>query len=223
MPGVVEAVPNLSEGRRTDVVDRLASAADGAVGARLLHRTSDADHGRSVLTVAGDGRSVAASMGSLVAAAVEAIDMREHSGVHPRIGAVDVVPFVPLEGASMADCVALAREVAGAIAERHDLPVYLYAEAATSPARRILADVRRPGFEGLAAWMATPEGVPDLGPRHPHPTAGATVVGARPVLIAWNIQLATRRRRGRASHRRAHPGARRRPAASPGARPLPRR
>jgi glutamate formiminotransferase len=186
----VEAVPNLSEGRRADVIERLAAAAD-APAAYLLHRTSDADHGRTVLTVAGEPDGVARSMGSVVAAAVESIDMRRHAGVHPRIGAVDVVPFVPLERMSMVDAVDLARAVAATIAERHDLPVYLYAEAATSPARRILADVRRPGFAGLSGWMATPEGRPDFGPARPHPTAGATVVGARPVLIAWNVQLKT--------------------------------
>jgi glutamate formiminotransferase / 5-formyltetrahydrofolate cyclo-ligase len=189
--GVIEAVPNLSEGRRVDVVDRLASAADGVAGARLLHRTSDADHGRSVLTVAGDGANVRASMEAVVAAAIASIDMREHGGVHPRIGAVDVVPFVPLEGASMADCIELARAFGATIADRHGLPVFLYAEAASTPARRVLADVRRPGFEGLESSIATPAGTPDFGPSRPHPTAGATVVGARPVLIAWNVQLGT--------------------------------
>jgi glutamate formiminotransferase / 5-formyltetrahydrofolate cyclo-ligase len=189
--GVVEAVPNLSEGRRLDVVDRLAAAADRTTGAGLLHRTSDPDHGRTVLTVAGNGEAVRSSMEEVVATAIASIDMREHIGVHPRIGAVDVVPFVPLEGASLAECAELARAFGGAIAARHELPVYLYAEAAATPARRILADVRRSGFEGLAAWMSTPEGKPDLGPPRPHPTAGATVVGARPVLIAWNIQLET--------------------------------
>jgi glutamate formiminotransferase len=186
----VEAVPNLSEGGRVDVIERLAGAAD-VPGAYLLHRTSDADHGRTVLTVAGEPGGVARSMESVVAAAVESIDLRHHTGVHPRIGAVDVVPFIPLERMSMASTVDLARTVAATIAERHDLPVYLYAEAATSPARRILADVRRPGFEGLTDWMATPEGRPDFGPARPHPTAGATAVGARPVLIAWNVQLET--------------------------------
>jgi glutamate formiminotransferase len=130
-------------------------------------------------------------MEAVVATAIESIDLRRHRGVHPRIGAVDVVPFVPLSGVSMPAAVDLARAFATTIAERHDLPVYLYAEAATDPSRRILAEIRRPGSRDLAAWMATPEGRPDFGPRRPHPTAGATVVGARPVLIAWNIQLAS--------------------------------
>jgi glutamate formiminotransferase len=188
---IVEAVPNLSEGRRIDVIDRLAIAADGVPGARLLHRTSDVDHARTVLTVAGDPPGVTGSMEALVAVALETIDLRAHRGVHPRIGAVDVVPFVPLDGSSMAGVVEQARAFAATIAERHDLPVYLYAEAASSPTRRILADIRRTGFDGLAAWMAGPSGRPDFGPSRPHPTAGATVVGARPVLIAWNIQLET--------------------------------
>jgi glutamate formiminotransferase len=189
--GIVEAVPNLSEGQRTEVMERLAAAADGAAGAWLLHRTSDIDHGRTVLTVAGDRPGVRSSMEAVVAAAIEWIDLRRHQGAHPRIGAVDVVPFVPLEGSSMATTVELARAFAATVAERHDLPVYLYAEAATNAARRVLADIRRPGSQDLATWMATPEGRPDYGPRRPHPSAGATVVGARPVLIAWNIQLET--------------------------------
>jgi glutamate formiminotransferase len=185
----VEAVPNLSEGARMDVVDHLASAADSAPSAWLLHRTTDIDHARTVLTVAGDPSGVQRSMEAVVAAAIESIDLRGHVGVHPRIGAVDVLPFVPLDGFTMPAAVELARAVAAAIAERHDLPVFLYAQAATTPERRVLAWIRRPGFEGLADWMATPEGRPDYGPSRPHPTAGATVVGARPVLIAWNIQL----------------------------------
>ena len=191
MSGIVEAVPNLSEGARAEVIGRIASAADGAPGAWLLHRTSDVDHGRTVFTVAGDRAGVRSSMEAVVAAALGSIDLRGHRGVHPRIGAVDVVPFVPLEGVSMPAAVELASTFAATIAERHHLPVYLYAEAATSPARRVLADVRRPASTDLRAWMARPEGRPDFGPTRPHPTAGATVVGARPILIAWNIQLAT--------------------------------
>jgi glutamate formiminotransferase len=123
--------------------------------------------------------------------AIERIDMRTHRGNHPRIGAVDVVPFVPLGDTTMAQCVEGARGYAARIAERFDLPVFLYAEAAVRPDRRLLADIRRPGFEGLTTAMAQAAFVPDFGPSRPHPTAGATVVGARPFLIAWNIQLST--------------------------------
>jgi glutamate formiminotransferase len=191
VPAIIEAVPNVSEGCRLDVVDRLAHAVDRADGAHLLDRTSDADHGRSVLTVAGRHRGVVTSMEGLVEVALEAIDMRLHRGVHPRIGAVDVVPFVPLAGSSSHECVELARSFAATVGERHHLPVYLYADAAVRPERRSLAHLRRAGFEGLAEWMGTPDGVPDAGPHRPHPTAGAMAVGARPVLIAWNIQLET--------------------------------
>ena len=170
----------------------MAAAADGAAGAWLLHRTSDVDHGRTVLTVAGDRAGVLSSMEAVVAAAMESIDLRRHRGVHPRIGAVDVVPFVPLEGVSMADRVELARAFAATIAERHDLPVYLYAEAATTPARRVLADIRRPGFGGPRGVDGDARGTtPTSGRCTRIRSAGATVVGARPVLIAWNIQLET--------------------------------
>ena len=115
--------------------------------------------------------------------------MRAQHGRHPRVGALDVVPFVPLGDTPMATCVDLARTFGAWLAERYELPVFLYARAAARPDRRVLADIRRPGFEGLAASLATDAGAPDFGPRRPHPTAGATVVGARPFLIAWNIQL----------------------------------
>mgnify|MGYP001821732462 FL=1 len=123
--------------------------------------------------------------------ALERIDMRAHDGRHPRLGAVDVIPFVPLGDTTMKQCVAGARAFAERLADRFDLPVYLYREAARRPERHVLADVRRPGFEGLAEWMAQPGGEPDYGPARPHPSAGATVVGARPFLIAWNIQLSS--------------------------------
>src|SRR5262249_11683747 len=130
---------------------------------------------------------------ALVERAVGAIDLRAHRGEHPRLGAVDVVPFVPIEGASMTDCVALAKRVGGEIAQRVDVPLFLYEEAASNPARRNLEDIRRGEFEGLAAKMQTPGWAPDFGPAAPHPTAGATVVGARMALIAYNINLATDR------------------------------
>ena len=191
MSRLVECVPNVSEGRRRDVIDTLAAAVTASPGVALLDRTSDPDHNRSVLTFAGEPEAVTTAIEAVVAAAIEHIDLRSHTGQHPRMGAVDVVPFVPLGDTTMAECVALACAFGARIAERFELPVYLYAEAATRPERRLLSDIRRPQFEGLAEAMAAPGGEPDFGPRRPHPSAGATVVGARPFLIAWNIELAS--------------------------------
>lgn len=191
MESLVECVPNLSEGTRLETLDAVTAAITSHGGVWLLDRTADADHQRSVFTMAGyPGRAMTA-MERVVEIAVERIDMRTHRGNHPRIGAVDVVPFVPLGDTTMARCVEGARSFAARIADRFDLPVYLYAEAALRQDRRVLADIRRPGFEGLPEAMAQATLAPDFGPSRPHPTAGATVVGARPFLIAWNIQLST--------------------------------
>ena len=190
---IIECVPNVSEGRRQDVVERLIQAVRSAGGVRVLDSSSDASHNRSVLTLAGDAAGLKTAVIALVGAAVEHIDLRQHRGEHPRLGAVDVVPFVPIESATIAECVALARETAADVASRFNVPVFLYEEAATTPARRNLEDIRRGEFEGLAAKMATPDWVPDFGPARPHPTAGAIVVGARMPLIAYNINLATDR------------------------------
>ena len=164
MTRLIECVPNFSEGRRTAVVDALAGALAGVPGVHLLDRTSDPDHNRSVLTFAGEEAAVALAMEAATAVALELIDMREHSGQHPRIGAVDVVPFVPIGDTSMQECVELARRFGARIAERFDLPVYLYAQAATRPEREVLADIRRPQFEGLRELISQPEHAPDFGP-----------------------------------------------------------
>ncbi|MGH2377420.1 MAG: glutamate formimidoyltransferase [Candidatus Limnocylindria bacterium] len=190
MAGLVECVPNVSEGRRSDVIDRLAAVVGSVPGVRLLDRTSDADHNRSVLTFAGPAEPVEAAAHALVDAALGEIDLREHKGEHPRLGAVDVVPFVPLAGTTMEECVTIARRFGHAAAERHQLPVYFYARAASRPERARLPDIRRPQFEGLQDLMATTH-VPDAGPSRVHPTAGALVTGARPPLIAFNIELDT--------------------------------
>ena len=190
---LIECVPNVSEGRRIEVVDAMASAIGTVAGARLLDRSSDRSHNRSVFTLAGDAAGVEAAVLALVERAVADIDLRTHRGEHPRLGAVDVVPFVPIEGVTMAECVALAKKVGAEIARRFDVPVFLYEDAATDPARKNLEDIRRGEFEGLAAKMRAPEWAPDFGPAAPHPTAGATVVGARMPLIAYNINLATDR------------------------------
>jgi len=190
---LIECVPNVSEGRRPDVVNAIAEAVAHVVGVRLLDRSSDEAHNRSVLTFAGAAPAVQQAVMALFAAALDLIDLRQHSGAHPRLGAVDVVPFIPLQSATMAQCVALAKETASMAASRFQLPVYLYEEAAATPERRNLADIRRGGFEGLAAKMASPLWAPDYGPSRPHPSAGATVIGARAALIAFNVNLATDR------------------------------
>jgi glutamate formiminotransferase len=189
---IVECIPNISEGRRQDVIDACGGAITTA-GARLLDVKPDASHNRTVFTFAGEPAAVHAAVLALFDTAIAAIDLRQHSGEHPRMGAVDVVPFVPIEGVTMTDCVAMAREAGAAVATRHALPIYLYEEAASQPSRRNLEDVRRGEFEGLAAKMATPGWQPDFGPSQPHPSAGASVFGARMPLIAYNINLATSR------------------------------
>ena len=190
---IIESIPNVSEGRRPEVIARFADAIRHTPGVTLLDSSSDASHNRSVFTLIGDAPALKAAILALFEAAVPAIDMRTHQGEHPRVGAVDVVPFVPIEGATMADCVALAKDVAATIAERFALPIYLYEDAASSPSRRNLEDIRRGEFEGLATKMQSPEWKPDFGPAQPHESAGASVIGARMPLIAYNINLNTDR------------------------------
>jgi glutamate formiminotransferase / 5-formyltetrahydrofolate cyclo-ligase len=188
---LVESVPNLSEGRRLDVVDRIAAVVAGTPGVHLLDRTSDADHNRSVLTMAGEPVAVTDALEAMVGVALGEIDMGRHTGEHPRIGAVDVIPFVPLGDMTMAEAVDLAHAFGRRLAVRYDLPVYFYAEAARRQDRVKLADVRRGQYEGLRAEIAQHGREPDEGPARMHPTGGAVAVGARPFLVAWNIDLAT--------------------------------
>jgi glutamate formiminotransferase / 5-formyltetrahydrofolate cyclo-ligase len=190
---LIECVPNVSEGRRAEVIERLADAVRAIRDVRLLDLSADAAHNRAVITLVGPAAPLRDAVLALFAVAVPAIDLRTHTGEHPRLGAVDVVPFIPIANVSMADCVALARETAAAVADRFQVPVFLYEEAATTPARRNLADIRRGEFEGLAPRMRLPEWTPDFGPRAPHPSAGATAIGARMPLIAFNVNLATDR------------------------------
>ncbi len=192
MPKIIETVPNFSEGRRADVIQAIVEAVRKAPGGgRILDISSDADHNRSVLTMAGDEAQVRASILNLFEAALEHIDLRKHTGGHPRLGAVDVVPFVPVQGVTMADCTRLARSVAEEVAGRFQVPIYLYEEAATAEHRRNLAVVRKGEFEGLPKKMKDPLWAPDFGPAQPHPSAGATAIGAREFLIAFNVNLAT--------------------------------
>jgi glutamate formiminotransferase len=190
---IIECIPNVSEGRRPEVVDAIAAAIRAVPGVRLLDYSSDASHNRSVFTMAGDAEPIKAAVLALYARALPAIDLRTHKGEHPRLGAVDVVPFVPIEGVTMDACVALAKDVAHEVASRFGVPVYLYEEASADPARRNLEDIRRGEFEGLAARMASRGWAPDFGPATPHVSAGASVIGARMPLIAYNINLNTDR------------------------------
>src|SRR4051812_21377681 len=192
MARLVECVPNFSEGRDLAKVDAIAARVSAVRGVHLLDRTSDRDHNRSVLTFAGTTEGVTEAMMGAVEEALARIDMRVHEGQHPRVGAVDVIPFVPLGETSIAECIELARRFSRDVAERFELPVYLYARAAQMPAREVLADIRRPQFEGLRDLISTPEYAPDFGPSAIHPTGGAVVVGARPFLIAYNINLESR-------------------------------
>ena len=185
---LVECVPNVSEGRRFDVIDALATAL-AVPGVELLDRSSDVSHNRTVYTFIGEPRPVREAVLRLFESAIARINLRHHAGVHPRIGAVDVVPFVPLTGATMAECVDLARRTAELVSQRFNLPVFLYEEAATTPGRRHLADLRRGSLEGLERRMQRQEMLPDFGSPTPHPTAGVTAIGARPVLIAYNVNL----------------------------------
>jgi glutamate formiminotransferase len=190
---LIECIPNVSEGRRRDVVDAMADAIRRVGGVRLLDYSSDGSHNRSVFTLVGGSAGVESAVLALMERAVADIDLRTHRGEHPRIGALDVVPLVPIDGVTMAECVALARRIGGEIARRFAVPVFLYEEAAANSARKNLEDIRRGEFEGLADKMRAPAWTPDFGPAGPHPSAGATVVGARMALVAYNINLATDR------------------------------
>jgi glutamate formiminotransferase len=188
---LVESVPNVSEGRRPEVVDRLAAAIESVPGAWLLDRTSDPSHNRSVFTIAGEHEAVSTALERLVEASIHDIDMDAHDGEHPRIGAVDVIPFIPLAATTLEDCIDLARAFGERIAAKYELPVYFYARAARRADREKLADVRRGQYEGLKVEIDQRGREPDAGPARLHPSAGAVAVGARPFLIAYNINLAS--------------------------------
>lgn len=192
MKKIVECVPNFSEGRRKEVVDALAGALTRPAGVALLDSEMDAAHNRCVISVAGEPRAVARGIVEAVGKAAELIDLRQHQGEHPRMGATDVVPFIPIAGMSVEECVQLSLQVAEEIAARYRIPVYLYEQSAKIPARQDLAYVRRGEFEGIREEIRTlPERRPDFGPAEVHPSAGATAVGVRFPLIAYNIYLNT--------------------------------
>jgi glutamate formiminotransferase len=188
---IVECVPNLSEGRSTAVVDQLVEAIEAVDGALVLGTHVDADHNRSVITFVAQPGSVVDAAVSVVARAAKLIDLRKHAGVHPRMGACDVLPFVPVRGITVEECVQLAHQAGARIANELEIPVYFYESAALRPERVNLADVRRGGFELLRAQITLPERAPDVGPAKIHESAGACIVGVRPFLIAYNVNLKT--------------------------------
>jgi glutamate formiminotransferase len=188
---LAECIPNFSEGRRLEVLEALADAIRSVPGVRLLHFSADPDHSRSVFTVVGSPQPLMEAIFRAARVAVQQIDMEQHHGQHPRLGAVDVIPFVPLDGVTMADCVHMAEGTAERIARELGVPAYLYGKAARQSGRVRLPDLRRGEYEELKANIVLPERRPDYGEPRLHPTAGATAVGARGPLIAFNINLGT--------------------------------
>ncbi|RME85701.1 MAG: glutamate formimidoyltransferase [Caldilineae bacterium] len=192
MSAIVESVPNFSEGRRPDVIAAIVEAYNSVNGARVIDYSSDADHNRSVVTLVGSPEAVSEALFRGIAKAAELIDMTVHRGEHPRIGATDVVPFVPIRDITMEECVELAKALARRVSEELGIPTYLYYRAAQRPDREVLANIRKGEYEGLKAALEAgdPDRLPDFGPPKLG-TAGATVIGARPPLIAYNIYLTT--------------------------------
>lgn len=188
---IVECVPNFSEGRDLDKVEKIVNAFRAKEGVKLLDYSTDKDHNRMVVTVVGEPEALKHAVIEAIGIAVDNIDLTQHSGQHPRMGAVDVVPFIPIRNMTAEEAVELSKEVAKAVADRYSLPVYLYEKAASAPHRENLAKIRKGEFEGLAEKMKDPDWKPDFGPDHPHPTAGAVVIGARMPLVAYNVNLNT--------------------------------
>jgi len=187
----IEAVPNVSEGRQPLILHKLATVVNRVKHVALLDLSSDVSHNRSVLTLLGCPESVLQALTNLYEITTSQIDLRTHRGVHPRIGAIDVVPFIPIHNASMDDCKQLSRQLAADVASRFGIPAFLYGEAAEQPERRALENIRRGQFEGLTQKMKDDHWAPDFGPAHPHPSAGASAIGAREPLIAFNVNLKT--------------------------------
>jgi len=191
MSKLVECVPNFSEGRRPEVIEAIAAEVRNIPNVKLLDVKADASHNRVVVTFVGEPQAVKQAAFNACKKAAELIDMEKQHGEHPRIGATDVIPFIPVKNMTMEECVQLADELAREIAEKLEIPVYLYEEAAKNPSRKALPDIRKGQYEGLKTEISKPERLPDYGPARMHPSAGATVIGARQFLIAYNINLDT--------------------------------
>lgn len=188
---LVECVPNFSEGRRSEIVEAIIHELDGISGVKLLDYSMDKDHNRSVVTFVGTPAGVVEGAFRTARKGVELINLEEHQGSHPRIGAVDVVPFIPVSGVGISDCVKLAHALGERIFSELKVPVYFYEEAALKPERKNLAEIRKGNYEGLKQEIALPHRHPDVGGPRLHPTAGATVVGARQFLVAFNVNLSS--------------------------------
>lgn len=188
---IVECVPNFSEGRDLEKVEKIVNAFRAKEGVKLLDYSTDKDHNRMVVTVVGEPDALKKAVIEAIGIAVQVIDLNHHKGQHPRMGAVDVVPFIPIRNVSMEEAVNLSKEVGQEVAERYGLPVFLYEKAASAPHRENLATIRKGEFEGLKEKMTLPEWKPDFGPGQPHPTAGGVVIGARMPLVAYNVNLNT--------------------------------
>ncbi len=188
---IIQCVPNFSEGRDLQKIERIVNPFRGKDGVKLLDYKRDEDHNRVVVTVVGEPKAVKKAVLEAMEAAIKEIDMTTHQGQHPRMGAVDVVPFIPVKNVSMTEAVELAQELAREASAKFDLPIFLYEKAATSPQRENLANVRKGEFEGMIDKIKQPEWAPDFGRPEIHPTAGATAVGARMPLVAFNVNLNT--------------------------------
>ena len=193
MSVILESVPNFSEGRRPEVIEKIADCFRGREGVKLLDYSADKDHNRCVMTAIGEPQALRDAVIQAAGTAIELIDLRVHQGQHPRMGAVDVIPFIPVRGCTLEDADKIAREVGRALGERYSQPVFLYERSATAPHRENLSEVRKGGFEGMAEKMKGAGWKPDYGPDTIHPSGGVTAVGARMPLIAFNINLATDR------------------------------
>ena len=191
MNRIMECVPNFSEGRDLQKIDKIVAPFRARAGVKLLDYSNDEDHNRLVVTVVGEPEPLRDAVLEAIGVAVELIDLNHHQGQHPRMGAVDVVPFIPIRGVTMDDAIALSREVGEEVARRYGLPVFLYEKSATAPHRENLAAIRKGEFEGMAEKIHQPEWKPDFGPAERHPTAGTVAIGARMPLVAYNINLST--------------------------------
>ena len=191
MNRIVECVPNFSEGRDLQKIDRIVAPFRGKQGVKLLDYSNDEDHNRLVVTVVGEPEPLRDAVLEAIGVAVQLIDLNKHQGQHPRMGAVDVVPFIPIKNVTMEEAIALSKEVGAEVAKRYNLPVFLYEKSASAPHRENLAAVRKGEFEGMAEKIKLPEWQPDFGPAERHPTAGTVAVGARMPLVAYNINLNT--------------------------------